>query len=179
MRRNGSQTVEIIDRSHKVRRDYLVEDQTILDVITSRIRTRVKPEIRKAHQFEVTRIERNLVGCYTAEDGGHFGAHRDNTTPATAHRKFALSINLNDDFDGGEISFPEYGTRSYRAPAGGAVVFSCSLLHAVSRVKDGARYAYLPFLYDAEGSRVRAANIASYAGASFRPVEPKSTTPAE
>ena len=170
MRRNGSQTVEVIDTTHKVRRDCLVEDQGILDTVSSRIRTRVKPEIRKVHQFEVTRIERNLVGCYTAEDGGHFRPHRDNTTPATVHRKFALSVNLNDDFDGGGVCFPEYGTRSYRAPAGGAVVFSCSLLHAVTRVKRGARYAYLPFLYDAEGSRIRAANINSYAGASFAAV---------
>ena len=167
MRRSGSQTVGIIDKNHKVRRDYLVEDQRVLDTITNRIRTRVRPEIKKIHQFDVTRIERNLVGCYTAEDGGHFRAHRDNTTPATVHRKFALSINLNDNFDGGEVCFPEYGTRSYRAPAGGAVVFSCSLLHAVSRVERGSRYAYLPFLYDAEGSRIRAANIGSYAGSSF------------
>lgn len=168
MKRDGKQTIEVIDMSHKVRRDYLVEDQNILDVISNRIRARVKPEIKKVHQFEVTRIERNLVGCYTAEDGGHFRAHRDNTTPATAHRKFALSINLNEDFDGGEIYFPEYGNRSYRVPAGGAVVFSCSLLHAVTKVRRGARFAYLPFLYDAEGSRLRAANIESYSGASFR-----------
>jgi predicted 2-oxoglutarate/Fe(II)-dependent dioxygenase YbiX len=170
MRRSGGQTIGVVDTNHKVRRDHLVQDQGILDAISSRIRTRIKPEIRKIHQFEVTRIERNLVGCYTAEDGGHFRAHRDNTTPATVHRKFALSVNLNDDFDGGEVCFPEYGTRSYRAPAGGAVVFSCSLLHAVTRVKRGARYAYLPFLYDDEGSRIRAANVNSNAGASFAAV---------
>ena len=165
MRRSGSQTVGVIDTAHKVRRDYLVEDQVILDAISNRIRTRVKPEIKKIHQFDATRIERHLVGCYTAEDGGHFRAHRDNTTPATIHRKFALSINLNENFDGGEVCFPEYGTRSYRAPAGGAVVFSCSLLHAVTRVERGARYAYLPFLYDSEGSRVRTANMHSLIGA--------------
>ena len=70
---------------------------------------RVTPEIRKVHQFEVTRMERYLVACYAAEDGGHFRPHRDNTTTGTAHRRFAVSVNLNDDFDGGEVSFPEYG----------------------------------------------------------------------
>jgi hypothetical protein len=30
----------------------------------------------------------------------------------------AVSINLNADFDGGEISFPECGPRSYKAPPG-------------------------------------------------------------
>jgi len=30
----------------------------------------------------------NIVSCYAAEDGGHFRAHRDNTTKGTAHRRF-------------------------------------------------------------------------------------------
>jgi predicted 2-oxoglutarate/Fe(II)-dependent dioxygenase YbiX len=93
-------------------------------------------------------------------DSGHFRAHRDNTTKGTAHRRFAVSINLNDDFDGGEISFPEYGPRSFKMPAGGAVVFSCSLLHAVSPMTRGNRYAFLPFLFDDEAEKVREANLA-------------------
>ena len=119
---------------------------------------RVLPEIARVHCFKVTRMERFLVGCYTAEDGGHFRAHRDNTTSGTAHRRFAVSVNLNADFDSGEASFPEYGPRSYKPPPGGAVVFSCSLLHAVSRVTRGRRYAFLPFLYDEEAARLRAVN---------------------
>jgi predicted 2-oxoglutarate/Fe(II)-dependent dioxygenase YbiX len=176
MRRDGDKTVEVVDAKHKVRRDFLVEDEAILNVVNNRIRVRIRPEIKKVHQFDVTRIERNLVGCYRAEDGGHFRPHRDNTTPATLHRRFAVSINLNEDFEGGEVGFPEYGSRTYRPPPGGCVVFSCSLLHCVSRVTRGARYAYLPFLYDAEGSRIRAANIGSYAGASFKPVEAEAST---
>jgi predicted 2-oxoglutarate/Fe(II)-dependent dioxygenase YbiX len=110
------------------------------------------------HQFQVTRMERYIVSCYAAEDGGHFRAHRDNTTKGTAHRRFAVSINLNGDFDGGEVSFPEYGPRSFKAPPGGAVVFSCSLLHAVSQVTRGRRYAFLPFLYDDAAARIREEN---------------------
>jgi predicted 2-oxoglutarate/Fe(II)-dependent dioxygenase YbiX len=119
---------------------------------------RVVPEILKVHQFQVTRMERYIVSCYAAEDGGHFRAHRDNTTKGTAHRRFAVSINLNGDFDGGEVSFPEYGPRSFKAPPGGAVVFSCSLLHAVSQVTRGRRYAFLPFLYDDAAARIREEN---------------------
>ena len=88
----------------------------------------------------------------------HFRAHRDNTTKGTAHRRFAVSINLNDEFDGGEVSFPEYGPRSFKPPAGGAVVFSCSLLHAVSTVTRGRRYAFLPFLYDDAAAKIREEN---------------------
>jgi predicted 2-oxoglutarate/Fe(II)-dependent dioxygenase YbiX len=108
----------------------------------------------------VARMERYIVSCYAAEDGGHFAAHRDNTTAGTAHRRFAVSVNLNDDFDGGEVSFPEYGPRSFKAPSGGAVVFSCSLLHKVSRVKRGRRYAFLPFLYDDAAAQLRERNAA-------------------
>jgi predicted 2-oxoglutarate/Fe(II)-dependent dioxygenase YbiX len=103
-------------------------------------------------------MERYIVSCYSAEDGGHFRPHRDNTTKGTAHRRFAVSINLNDDFEGGEVSFPEYGPRSFKAPVGGAVVFSCSLLHAVSRVTRGQRYAFLPFVYDDAAARLREQN---------------------
>jgi predicted 2-oxoglutarate/Fe(II)-dependent dioxygenase YbiX len=103
-------------------------------------------------------MERYVVARYAAEDGGHFRAHRDNTTRATAHRRFAVSINLNEDYEGGEISFPEYGPRSLKPPAGGAVIFSCSLLHQVSKMTRGARYAFLPFLYDDAAAKIRQEN---------------------
>jgi predicted 2-oxoglutarate/Fe(II)-dependent dioxygenase YbiX len=67
---------------------------------------------------------------------------------------------LNADFDGGEVSFPEYGPRGFKPEPGGAVVFSCSLLHSVSKVTRGARYAFLPFIYDEEAAKIRAANHA-------------------
>ena len=124
----------------------------------ARIRRRVLPEIKKVHQFDVTRMERYIVACYSAADGGHFRSHRDNTTGGTAHRRFAVSINLNSEFEGGEVSFPEYGPRSFKPPAGGAVVFSCSLLHQVSKVTEGVRYAFLPFLYDEEAAALREKN---------------------
>jgi hypothetical protein len=46
-----------------------------------------------------------------------------------AHRRFAVSINLNADFDGGEISFPEYSPRSFKAAPGTAVVFSAKYFY--------------------------------------------------
>jgi len=118
----------------------------------------VVPELLKAYQFKATQMERFLVGCYSVEDGGHFAAHRDNTTKGTVHRRFAASVNLNSDFEGGEVSFPEHGPRSFKPPPGGAVVFSCSLLHAVYKVTRGRRYAFLPFIYDDDAATIREAN---------------------
>jgi predicted 2-oxoglutarate/Fe(II)-dependent dioxygenase YbiX len=42
--------------------------------------------------------------------------------------------------------------------AGGEVSFPESLLHAVSRVTEGRRYAFLPFLYDDAAAKVREIN---------------------
>lgn len=160
MREVEGKTVAMHDHSHKRRRDYKIEDATLIKRLQHRIQRRIVPEIRKVHQFKVTRMERYLVACYAAEDEAHFRAHRDNTTKGTAHRRFAVSINLNAEFEGGEVSFPEYGPRSFKPPPGGAVVFSCSLLHAVSKVTGGRRYAFLPFLYDDEAAKIREANNA-------------------
>jgi predicted 2-oxoglutarate/Fe(II)-dependent dioxygenase YbiX/peroxiredoxin len=160
MREVDGRTVTLHDHNHKRRKDYVIEDSGLVAETQKRVVRTVVPEIRKVHQFTVTRMERYIVSCYSASDGGHFRAHRDNTTKGTAHRRFALSVNLNGDFDGGEVSFPEYGPRSFKAPPGGAVVFSCSLLHAVSPVTRGQRYAFLPFLYDDAAAKIREANNA-------------------
>jgi peroxiredoxin/predicted 2-oxoglutarate/Fe(II)-dependent dioxygenase YbiX len=163
MREIDGKTVGVTDPGFKRRKDYDIEDRDLISALQGRFLRRVVPEIAKVHQFRVTRMERYIVSCYAAEDGGHFSAHRDNTTRGTAHRRFAVSVNLNDDFDGGEVSFPEYGPRSFKAPPGGAVVFSCSLLHRVSKVTRGRRYAFLPFLYDDAAARLREEN-ARYVG---------------
>jgi predicted 2-oxoglutarate/Fe(II)-dependent dioxygenase YbiX/peroxiredoxin len=154
-------TVGVYDYNSKRRRDHDIEDEALRSAINARVTRRLVPEMRKAFQFKATRIERYIVACYDGTEGGHFKAHRDNTTPGTAHRRFAVTINLNDDFDGGELWFPEFGTRRYRPPAGGAVVFSCSLLHEATPVTRGVRYATLPFLYDDEAAEIRHANMHS------------------
>lgn len=164
MREENGVTVAKIDHAHKRRSDCLVEDQQLLDAIRARLIRFLKPQIARAFQFDVTRVERWLIACYDGDEeggGGHFRAHRDNTTKGTAHRKFACTINLNaEDYEGGDLRFPEFGGRTYRAPTGGAVVFSCSLLHEAGRVTRGKRYAFLPFFYDDEGAKLRERNLA-------------------
>jgi predicted 2-oxoglutarate/Fe(II)-dependent dioxygenase YbiX/peroxiredoxin len=158
MREVDGRTVEFKNHAFKRRKDYIIDDPALVGQIDARIQRRIAPEILKVYCFKATRTERHIVGCYSAEDGGHFRAHRDNGTRGTSHRRFAVSVNLNSDFDGGDLSFPEYGPQGFRPPAGGAVVFSCSLLHAVSRVTRGSRYAFLPFLFDEEAARLREFN---------------------
>lgn len=159
MREENGMTVAIRDPNFKRRHDIHIEDKATRDRLNKCLFYRLKPEIKKAFQFEATRIERYIIARYGEEDQGFFRPHRDNTTSGTAHRKFAITINLNaEDFDGGELRFPEFGMRSYKAPTGGAIVFSCSLLHEALPVIKGERFATLPFLYDSESAKIRAAN---------------------
>jgi len=152
-------TVAIIDYGHKRRRDCNIEDEKLRNACMIRIHDRLVPEIHKAFQFQATRMERYIVACYDADTYDHFRPHRDNTTKGTAHRRFAVSLHLNTgEFEGGNVRFPEFGRQTYAAPVGGAVVFSCSLLHEATQVTRGRRYMFLPFLYDDEAARIRQEN---------------------
>ena len=74
--------------------------------------------------------------------------HRDNVEPSVAHRRFAVTINLNaQDYQGGELRFPEFSDQLYKPGSGAAVVFSCSLLHEVVGMREGSRFAILAFLF--------------------------------
>lgn len=159
MRDEGGKTRLILDPAHKVRRDCLIEEGELARQLNLRLIHRLLPMVRRAFSFEATRVERLLVGCYEAASGGHFRAHRDDTTRGTAHRRFAVTINLNaEDYEGGDLMFPEFGARTYRAPTGGAIVFGCSLLHQAMPVTKGRRFAFLPFLYDEAGAGLRERN---------------------
>jgi predicted 2-oxoglutarate/Fe(II)-dependent dioxygenase YbiX/peroxiredoxin len=157
-------TVELSDPRFKRREDCHIADPALARAAQLRIGQRLVPEIYKAFQFHATRIERHLVACYDSERGGVFTEHRDNTSKGTAHRRFAVTLNLNDeDYEGGDLRFPEFGPRTYRAPTGGAVVFSCSLLHEATVVTRGRRFVYLPFLYDEQAAKIREANAGAMA----------------
>ncbi|HEX4611960.1 MAG TPA: 2OG-Fe(II) oxygenase, partial [Urbifossiella sp.] len=170
MREVDGRTVEVTDHGHKRRADYDITDPDVIRAARTRLHRRVVPEIRKAFQFDATRVERHIVACYDAAVGGHFRRHRDNTTKGTAHRRFAVTVNLNaHEYEGGDLRFPEFGPRTYRAPTGGAVVFSCSLLHEATPVTRGKRYAYLPFLYDEAAAKVREENRGFIGAAESQP----------
>ena len=105
-------------------------------------------------------MERYIVACYDANEEGRFRPHRDNTTKGTAHRRFAVSLFLNTGaYDGGFLRFPEFGSGLYSVPTGGAVVFSCSMLHEATTVTRGRRFMFLPFLYDDAARRIREENF--------------------
>lgn len=158
MRDVDGRTVGVLDPM-KRRRDVFVTDPDLKAEMNRRFNDSLSPMIARTFHFRPTRLERYIVACYDADEGGFFRPHRDNQALGTAHRSFAVSINLNaEEFEGGDLRFPEFGRQTYRPPTGGAVVFCCSLLHEATPVTRGRRYATLPFLYNEAGEAIRRRN---------------------
>lgn len=134
-------------REYGAMKQYLVEEpepQSWLDAIVA---PRVTEEISKAFDTRATNREFYGLLCYDSKANGHVKPHRDCATPETEHRRFTVSVMLNDDYQGGELRFREYSNELYQMPRGSAVVYSSALLHEVMPVTAGARYAIAFHLY--------------------------------
>jgi predicted 2-oxoglutarate/Fe(II)-dependent dioxygenase YbiX/peroxiredoxin len=156
---NGK-TTRVVDHRLKRRSDLTVAHPQLREAIRSQIVRRLLPPIERFFQFQATRMDRYIVACYDSAVGGHFYRHRDNVNVGAQHRRFAVTINLNRDYDGCDLVLPEFGRHSYRAPHGGALVFSCGALHQVTPITRGRRYAFLAFLYGEADAALREANNA-------------------
>jgi peroxiredoxin/predicted 2-oxoglutarate/Fe(II)-dependent dioxygenase YbiX len=149
-------TVGKYDYGQKIRRDHFLTEGPTRDQVKRCLAQRVVPEIKRAFHYQVTRFEDFRIACYDSSRGGYFRPHRDNTTDGTAHRRFAISINLNTgEYEGGFLRFPEYGRYGYRPDVGGAVVFSGALLHEATDVSAGRRFVLLSFLYGEKEAKMR------------------------
>ena len=151
-------TSRVVDYRLKRRNDLAVAHPQLREAIRSQIVRRLLPAIERFFQFQATRMDRYIVACYDSAVGGHFYRHRDNVNVGAQHRRFAVTINLNSDYEGCDLILPEFGSRAYRAPRGGAMVFSCGALHQVTPITKGRRYAFLAFLYGEADAALREAN---------------------
>jgi predicted 2-oxoglutarate/Fe(II)-dependent dioxygenase YbiX len=156
----AGKTTTLSDWRLKRRSDVPVAAPEVRELVRGQVVRRLLPAIEQYFQFRATRMDRYIVACYDAEVGGHFYRHRDNVNAGAQHRRFAVSINLNSNFEGGDLTFPEFGRKAYRPSEGGALVFSCGALHQVTPVTKGKRYAFLAFLYGEEDAKKREANNA-------------------
>lgn len=144
----GSDDGNVVDTQTKRRLDTNLDDPALFARVRDSLVRRVAPAITQASHIHTSVIEAPRIGCYDVASGGWFRRHRDNTSRMTAHRQFAVSINLNpgDEYEGGELRFPEFGRQLYRPAVGCAVVFSAALLHEVNPVTRGRRFGLFTFL---------------------------------
>lgn len=128
--------------------DHWVMNPTTIGFINERLKRRFLPEVKKAFAYDITRHEAYRITKYEGARGGELHGHRDNSDVRVAHRRFALSINLNsEEFEAGGLRFPEYGGQVYRPPSGTALLFSSSLLHEALHVTKGRRFVLLGFMF--------------------------------
>lgn len=138
--------------SIKRRTDAVIPDGDLFSDLRRSITRRVLPMIDRAFRMQVASMEALRIGQYSADNQGAFGRHRDNTTQHTAHRRLAMTLNLNTgEYEGGELSFPEFGRKLYAPAAGSAAIFSCSLLHEALPVTKGERFGMFTFFTDTAG----------------------------
>ena len=145
--------IHVVNPGRKRRADHFLDEaDELAGLAHDRVRRRVIPWVERATHFKIGFAERYRIACYDAETSGFFAAHRD-FSDASPHRHFAMTICLNDNYRGGALRFPEFGARDYQLEPGQAVVYSGSLLHEVTPVTSGRRFALINFLTDGEGAK--------------------------
>jgi predicted 2-oxoglutarate/Fe(II)-dependent dioxygenase YbiX len=141
----------IDDPNRKVRSDViLAAESELFAAVMERLRRRVFVPMRRCFMFETVALERILLARYGADTGGHFRKHRDFGDQAS-HREFGLTVNLNEDFQGGTLAFPEFPGEIHKPPPGAALVYSGALTHQVEPVTAGERFCLLSFMMGARG----------------------------
>ena len=141
--------------SAKRRTDVSVVDSALIAAVDQAFAKNLFPELRKITGYDLRYRERYKLGCYFAEDGGKFDKHRDTGDVSLAFRRYAISLLLNEDYDGGELVFPEYGNYGYKPATGSVCVFPTPLLHEIQPVKTGRRFVLICFLFDEEQAAYR------------------------
>ena len=144
----GDYRIPVYDHNRQDRVDHIIRDVKAQQFLDERIFSRIVPVVKKAFAFDITRREDLHVARYEGDRAGNAIGHRDNLTAGTAHRRFALSLNLNDDYEGGDVVFKEYSTTGYKGKAGAALVFSSSLLHEVRETTAGVRYTLISHFFN-------------------------------
>ena len=149
--------IDRLNHDKKRRRDWMLQPaDPIHSRVLDHIFRRCAPDIKRAFQCDVAHADRVLIARYD-ETGGYFRRHRDNVGETVAFRQFALSVNLNAGYQGGDLLFPEFNDHRYCPPTGAGLLFSTALLHEATPVTKGARYVLLTFLHDAKAEARRVA----------------------
>lgn len=144
----GNFKVPVYEHNRQDRVDQLVKNKSTLDFIDQRIAERIYPMIKKAFAYTVTRREDFHLARYVgAREGLHMG-HRDVTATSMTHRRFAISLTLNSDYEGGKLVFNEYSPHGYQPATGSALIFSSLLLHEVTEITQGTRYCLISNLFN-------------------------------
>jgi len=124
-------------------RHHIHPDKQLEIYIDNKLSRSLFPEIKKIFHFDVNYRELYKICSYDAETNGRFHAHRDTPSPFQ-HRKYAMSLFLNDDYEGGEFELPEYNFK-IKPKANCALIFPGICSHKVNQVTAGSRRVIITF----------------------------------
>ena len=139
----------IVELKGTKNRRHVFPDKEFTKRLDDKLSKSLLPELKKIYNIDITYRENFKICSYTAEDKGKFHAHRDSIYPF-GHRRLAMSLILNDDYEGGGIIFPEYNNKAYKPQACSAVIFPTPLYHQVLEVTGGRRYVIIAFFFGDE-----------------------------
>jgi len=135
---------KLISHKHNTKdRLHVHPDAELEKELDHKLSRSVLPELRKVFYFDAQYRELYKICSYDAETSGRFHAHRDTPAPFQ-HRKYALSLFLNDDYEGGEFVLPEYGLK-VKPKANTAFIFPGISTHQVLPVTKGSRMTIISF----------------------------------
>ena len=118
-------------------------DSKLEILIDNKLSRSLFPEIKKIYDFDVEYREIYKICSYDSNTNGRFAEHRDTPFP-NQHRKYALSLILNNNYEGGELYLPEYN--EYIKPkANSAIVFPGICSHQVMPITNGSRKTIISF----------------------------------
>ena len=117
------------------------------------------PEIKKMYNFDVYYREHYKICSYDGETNGRFHAHRDTPYPQQ-HRKYAMSLFLNDDYDDGEFELTEYNLR-IKPKANSAFIFPGICSHMVHPVTKGNRQTIISFFCEKSNNSLERLKVQS------------------
>jgi len=132
-----------------------LEDDNIYKIKMSEINQRIKQAL--ITHYTLGNLWSDTIHIAKWPEGFHADAHYDGEQdPAYGawnytHRKFGTVIYLNDDYEGGEIYYPQYGIEV--KPKAGCLIMhrgSSDQLHGIKEVTSGVRYAIPAFWGDEE-----------------------------
>jgi len=105
--------------------------------------------------FENHQSHTQITNIRRLQDNQGMSAHTDGGYPNSKQKIiFGIAIYLNDDFLGGEISYPDLGL-SIKPQTCSMVIHNAQLLHEVLPVTFGTRYSLTAFVFGDESTKVR------------------------
>ena len=119
--------------------------------IDNRLSRSLFPEIKKVFYFDVNNRESYKISSYDAVTSGRFHSHRDTPKPHQ-HRRYAMSLLLNDDYEGGDLYLAEYGI-SIKPKKNCAFIFPGIYSHQVKQITKGSRMCMISFFTTKSSTR--------------------------